>query len=127
MSNYESNHVIANGYGLPFLFESKTSVPENVEISIRRIAVLNQQVVNWISLHKRIPTSNPNASSEERAMAHWLRVCQFYANIAVDYQEEHKDELESNNQTHERCQHLILHWSLPESEDFGESPNDPNE
>jgi len=125
MSNYESDLVIANGYGLPFLFES-SAVPEDAEISIRRIAVLNQQVVNWISQNKRIPTSNPNASSEERAMAHWLRVCQFYANVAVDYKNEHEEELASNNSTHARCQHLILNGCEPE-ENIGESPEEPNE
>lgn len=116
MSNYESDLVIANGYGLPFLFESETAIPETAEISIRRIAVLNQQVVNWISQNKRIPTSNPNASSEERAMAHWMRVCQFYANIAVDYKGEHQEELESNEETHQKCQQLILGKST-ESQD----------
>lgn len=116
MSNYESDYVIANGYGLPFLFES-AAVPEDAEISIRRIAVLNQQVVNWISQNKRIPTSNPNASSEERAMAHWMRVCQFYANIAVDYKGEHQDELESNEATHQRCQQLILGGSAESNEE----------
>ena len=118
MSEYDSNQVIANGYGLPYLFdsESESVVPEDVEASIRRIAVLNRLVVAWIADNRRIPTSNPNAPHDERAMAHWLRVCQFYAGIAVDHAGQHVDETASNENCHELCQFVIRHGRKPEDE-----------
>ncbi|NCA13185.1 MAG: hypothetical protein EBS89_03475 [Proteobacteria bacterium] len=70
MGKYDSNEVIVSGYGLPFLTDTDAAegyltdesvVPEDVETSIRRIAVLNDRVVKWIAANRRIPASNPNA------------------------------------------------------------------
>lgn len=104
---FDSDNVIANAYGLPFLFESNTVVLEDVETMIKRIAVLNQRVVNWISVNKRIPSSNPNASEDERNVAHWMRALEFYADIAVDYRNDNEAETNSNNDTHKMCRHAI--------------------
>lgn len=126
MGKYDSNEVIVSGYGLPFLTDTDAAegyltdesvVPEDVETSIRRIAVLNDRVVKWIAANRRIPASNPNAPPEERVVAHWLRVCQFYADIAVDPAGQHLDEMASNVDHHLLCQHVIRHGRTPGGDD----------
>lgn len=110
---FDSDNVIANAYGFPYLFDSDANVPEDADTTIKRIAVLNQRVVNWIAENRRIPSSNPNAPEDERNIAHWMRVLDFYANVVVDNTNEHYKEMTSNDKVHAMCQYLIRKGHLP--------------
>lgn len=111
---YDSNNVIADAYGLPYLIESNTVVLEDVDTMIKRISVMNQRVINWIIENRRIPSSNPNANEDERNIAHWMRALEFYANIAVDHLDEHQDEMSSNDDVHKMCRYATKFGNVQE-------------
>jgi hypothetical protein len=113
---YESDNNIAAAYGFPFLFETESINIEDPDITVKRIVVMNAKVVQWIADHRRIPSSNPNASPAERQIAHWLRVCEFYANSAVDHAADHQEEMDSNNMCHKICRYVIRHGHFPEEQ-----------
>lgn len=119
---FKSNEIAAGSYGMDYLFESAGAYePEDTSLTVRRVAAMNAQVVQWIAQNHRIPTTNPNAALSERRMGHFLKALQFYGHIQVDPQDDCRAEREQNEMTHGVCQFAIRNGRFPsDSERRGE-------
>ncbi len=113
---YDSDDKIAGTYGLPFLFHDDEFVSEDIIVTIKRVDAMKKAVVKWILNHGTIPSSSPLADPEERQFGIWLKVLTFYSDLVKDPLDTQKEERESNERAHEKCQYTIRNQRFPDDE-----------
>lgn len=117
MTRRRMEEMVAESYGMEYLLgTSGTFEHPEPKVVANHIKFMQNTVLMWMRVNRRIPTVNPRADQLEQRMGNWLRALLFYGHIALDPSQETFDDVAENNRLHEICQRAFLTGSFSDGQ-----------
>lgn len=117
MTRRRMEEMVAESYGMEYLLgTSGTFEHPEPKVVANHIKFMQNTVLMWMRVNRRIPTVNPRADQLEQRMGNWLRALLFYGHIALDPSQETFDDVAENSRLHEICQRAFLTGSFSDGQ-----------